>query len=132
MSDNQNKAHILIADDEPLVRDILSRRLTGAGYQCTEALDGLDAIEKLKVANIDLMLLDISMPKKSGIEVLHNIINIYPDLAVIMVTAIGNVDMAIDAMKKGAYDYIIKPVDQKILMPSIVKALERKLQRLFY
>jgi putative two-component system response regulator len=123
---NHSKAQILIADDEPLLRDILSRKLNEEGYKCLQACDGLDALKKLGSCQIELVLLDLNMPGKSGIEVLQDIKVKYPDTAVIMVTAMANVDLAINALKMGAYDYIIKPVDQKILLISIERAMEAR------
>lgn len=126
MKDNQPKAQILIADDENLIRDILSRKLTENGYKCLNASNGIDALKQLDTYQIDLALLDINMPGKSGTEVLQDIRIKYPDTAVIMVTAMAGVETAINAMKLGAYDYIIKPVDQKLLLLSIDRALERR------
>lgn len=126
MKDNQTKTQILIADDEHLIRDILSRKLTENGYKCINASNGIDALKQLDTYQIDLVLLDITMPGKSGIEVLQDIRIQYPDTAVIMVTAMAEVETAINAMRLGAYDYIIKPVDQKLLLLSIDRALERR------
>ncbi|MBM3117955.1 MAG: response regulator [Chloroflexi bacterium] len=121
-----NKAKVLVVDDEARIREIVSRRLTEAGYQCTTASDGSSALKKLKTKPIDLVLLDINMPGKSGVEVLKEIKGKYSDTAIIMVTAIAEVETAINAMKLGAYDYIIKPVDHKILLISADRALEKR------
>jgi putative two-component system response regulator len=123
---NKNRAIILIADDEAGLREILSRKLSGGGYTCITAANGNEALEMLKVHIIDLVLLDIKMPGKTGIEVLNIMQKKYSDTVVIMVTAIADVQIAIDAMKAGAYDYIIKPVDLSILNISIERALERR------
>jgi putative nucleotidyltransferase with HDIG domain len=116
----------MVVDDEARVREIVSRRLNEAGYQCTTAADGSSALKKLKTEPIDLVLLDINMPGKSGVEVLKEIQAKYSDVAVIMVTAIAEVETAINTMKFGAYDYIIKPIDHKILLISADKALEKR------
>ena len=126
IKNNQPKAQILIADDEHLIRDVLTRKLIEKGYQCLTASTGLEAVEKLDTCQIDLALLDINMPGKSGVEVLQHIQIKYPDTAVIMVTAMASIEVAINAMKLGAYDYVIKPIDQKLLLLSIDRALERR------
>lgn len=125
MNDNDG-ARILIVDDEVRVRELLSRKLTDNGYQCCTAGDGNIALKELKARPPAVVLLDISMPGKSGIEVLKVISARHPDVAVIMVTAIANVDVAISSMKMGAYDYIIKPIDLKILSVSVDRGLEKR------
>lgn len=126
MKNSRTKARLLIADDEPLIRDILSRKLDDEGFSCLQASNGIEALKNLDIYQIDLALLDINMPGKSGVEVLQEIQVKYPDTAVIMVTAMAGVEIAINAMKLGAYDYIIKPVDQKLLLLSIDRALDRR------
>ena len=123
---NKRKAQILIADDEPSVRDILSRKLIEEGYKCILASDGNIALRKLNALQFDLALLDITMPGKSGIDILKEIKVKYPDTAVIMITAIAEAETAIKAMKMGAYDYIIKPVDLNALIVSIDRALDKR------
>ena len=123
---NKRKAQVLIADDELSVRDILSRKLIEEGYKCILASDGNSALRKLNTLQFDLALLDITMPGKSGIDILKEIKVKYPDTAVIMITAIAEAETAIKAMKMGAYDYIIKPVDLNALIVSIDRALDKR------
>jgi len=123
---NKNKAKILIVDDELRVREILSRKLADNGYHCFTAPDGNDAIKLLKSDQFDLVLLDIMMPGKPGPEVLQEIKAKYPDTAVIMVTAISDVQTAIGLMRMGAYDYIIKPIELNVLSLSLDRALEKR------
>src|SRR4030042_375858 len=123
---NTNKAKILIVDDEIRVREILSRKLTDNGYNCLTAPDGNNALKLLKNDHVDLVLLDVMMPGKSGHDVLQEIKLRYPDTAVIMVTAIADVQTAIGLMRMGAYDYIIKPVELNILSLSLDRALEKR------
>ncbi len=123
---SQNEARILIVDDEVRVREILSRKLTDNGYHCCTASDGNLALKELKAKPAALVLLDISMPGKSGIEVLKVINEKYPDTAAIMVTAVADIEIAINSMKMGAYDYIIKPIDLKLLLLSVDRALEKR------
>jgi len=126
MTSNLNKARILIADDEVSIRDILSQRLTEKGYKCTAASDGSSALRKLDAHEFDLVLLDIIMPGKSGTDVLREIQARYPDTAVIMITAITDMETAIKLMKMGAYDYIIKPIDLNMLTTSIDRVLDKR------
>jgi putative two-component system response regulator len=123
---NQNKVTVLIVDDESGIRDILSRKLSAAGFQCLTAPDGLNAMKLLKTAQADLVLLDVTMPGKSGAAVLKDIKAKYPDIAVIMVTAVADVQVVISLMKAGAYDYVIKPVELNVLLFSIERALEKR------
>jgi len=123
---NENKVKILIVDDEAGIRDVLSRKLSSAGFQCLTAPDGKDAMKLLKSDRADLVLLDVTMPGKSGAAVLKDIRKKYPDIAVIMVTAVADVQMVINLMKAGAYDYVIKPVELNVLLFSIGRALEKR------
>jgi len=123
---NQNKVTVLIVDDEPGIRDILSRKLSAAGFQCLTAADGLNAMKLLKTGQADLVLLDVTMPGKSGAAVLKDIKTKYPDIAVIMVTAVADVQVVISLMKAGAYDYVIKPVELNVLLFSIERAMEKR------
>ena len=123
---SQNKVKILIVDDEAGIRDILSRKLSSAGFQCLTAPDGLNAMKLLKSAQPDVVLLDVTMPGKSGAAVLKDIKAKYPDIAVIMVTAVADVQVVISLMKAGAYDYVIKPVELNVLLFSIGRALEKR------
>jgi putative two-component system response regulator len=124
MSDN--KATILVVDDEPGIREVLCRKLSSAGFQCLTAPDGLTALKLLKSNPADLVLLDVTMPGKSGAAVLKDIKAKYPDTAVIMVTAVADVQTVISLMKAGAYDYVIKPVELNVLLFSIGRALEKR------
>jgi putative nucleotidyltransferase with HDIG domain len=121
-----NKAKILIVDDETRVREIISRKLADEGYHCLTASNGNSALKLVKADQVDLVLLDIMMPGKSGTEVLKEIRDVRPDIAVIMVTAIADVQTAIALMKAGAYDYIIKPVELNVLLVSLNRALEKR------
>ena len=117
---------ILVVDDEPLVREMLSRRLAKQGYTVKVASNADEALSVLSHSEIALVLLDVSMPGRSGMEVLVDIESGWPDTMVIMVTAISDVKTAIDAMRIGAYDYLIKPVDIDIMILSVTRALEKR------
>ena len=120
------KPRVLIVDDEQVVCDLLHDELTEKGYLCTTALDGNDALAKLATEDFDVVLLDIRLPGMSGMEVLREIWLNHSDTATIMITAINDVDTAVEAMKWGASDYIVKPFDLDRVGASISTALETK------
>jgi putative two-component system response regulator len=127
MTDRKDtKAQIMVVDDEARVRDIISRKLNSEGYDCITASDGSEALTQLKTYQVDLVLLDVIMPGKPGTTVLREIRSKYEDTAVIMVTAVSDIETAIKLMKMGAYDYIIKPIDLNVLSISVDRALEKR------
>ncbi len=103
--------NILIADDEEQIREPLSYTLNQEGYNCTTVSDGVNAIKSLKESNFDILITDIKMPGASGIEVLEKAIELSPETTVIIITAFGTVETAIQALRNGAADYILKPLD---------------------
>lgn len=117
---------ILVVDDEQLVREMISRRLEKRGFKCLMAGDGHSALKLASKNNISLVLLDISMPGMSGLDVLAGIKDEHPDTMVIMVTAVVDINTAIKAMTSGAYDYLIKPIETEILNISVTRAIERR------
>jgi len=117
---------ILVVDDERLVREMISRRMEKRGFQCVTAGDGPSALKLVSKNNISLVLLDISMPGMSGLDVLASIKEDHPDTMVIMITAMIDINMAIKAMTSGAYDYLIKPIETEILSISVTRAIERR------
>jgi putative two-component system response regulator len=124
-----NRGKILIVDDEAFIRKLLLQKLTKESYDCEEA-DGTDsALQKIKANTSDLVISDIIMPEKSGMELLSQIKSNYPDMAVIMATAVTEMNTAIECLKKGADDYVCKPFDLEQVKSSVQRALEkRKLQ----
>ena len=123
---NGNTERILVVDDVASIRIAFSRKLTGEGYECMMAEDGENALALLKKYPFALVLLDITMPRMSGRSVLQEIVAKYPDTAVIMITAIDNAETAIELLKMGAYDYVIKPVYFDELPLRIQRALDRR------
>ena len=117
---------ILVVDDLASIRKIVYRKLMSEGYSCQEAPDGETALEILAGEEFDLVLLDVSMPGKSGVDVLSEIITRYPDISVIMVTSRDDAETVIETMKIGACDYIIKPVNLAELPIRVRKALDRR------
>lgn len=119
---------ILIVEDEIAIRRVLSKILSeeDATYEITEATDGVEAIEKIKQQDFDLILCDIKMPKKDGMEVLCEVKNIKPESVVVMISGHGDLETAVQAMKLGAFDYISKPPDLNRLLSTIRHALDEK------
>lgn len=116
---------ILIVDDERSIRNSLREILEFEKYKVEEAVDGEEALEKIKDTLYDLILCDIKMPKKDGVEVLEQGLLI-TDAPFIMISGHGNIETAVDALKKGAYDYIEKPLDLNRLLVAVRNALEKK------
>jgi len=117
---------ILIVDDEPAVRWLLHRKLMSRGYQCQEAGTGDEALDKIRSKPAALVILDIRMPGKSGVEILSEIKSDHPDIAVIIATALAEIDTAIHCMKQGAYDYILKPFNLDEVVLNVERALEKR------
>ena len=117
---------ILIVDDEKLVRRLLVTTLSGEGYTCFEAGNAEEALAQLQNHPVNVVLLDIMMPGKSGIELLNDVMAAYPDIAPIMISAVSNSDTAITCMKHGAYDYILKPFNTKEVTLRIEYALVKR------
>ena len=114
---------IYIVDDEDSIRKGLYMSL-GEDYQVMAFAEGETVIETIKDAPPDLVLLDIGLPGMNGIEVLKQIKGMHPDVIVVMITAFEDIKTAISAMKSGAYDYIIKPIQMEKLEVTINNALE--------
>jgi len=119
-------ARILIVDDETVVRDSLGAWFRDEGYQVDIADSAKVALEKLAHANWDIFLLDIRMPCMDGLELQRKLRQAQPDATVIIMTAYASVESAVEAMKQGAYDYIIKPFNPDDLEHTIQKAIEHK------
>jgi PAS domain S-box-containing protein len=125
-----NNEKILIVDDEADIALILKLQLEDAGYSTVRARDGLEAIDLLAREDFALILLDIKMPRMDGIQVLEKVQADHPDLAVIMMTAHGSEDIAVETMKKGALDYIAKPFSTEDLLNKVERTLELNRTRL--
>ncbi|MDD5591338.1 MAG: response regulator [Dehalococcoidales bacterium] len=120
------KETILIVDDEEAIRKLLGRKLVSMGYWCREAGSAAQAIDELQAGAVALVLLDIKMPGKSGVQLLPEIRAVYPDTVVIMATAITDTNIAVHCMKHGAYDYVTKPFNLGGVALSVERALEQK------
>ena len=116
---------ILIVDDEPMIRKLLSLKLSKQGYQCDEAGNADEALKKMAIYSADLIMLDMKMPGKSGMDLLLELKDKYPDTAVIMATAIAEANLAIQCMRLGAEDYITKPFNLDELVLSVERTFEK-------
>ena len=118
-------ADILIIDDEKAIRKTLGEILSFEGYKIDEASDGEEGLKKYKDRNYDVVLCDIKMPKVDGIEFLQKAIESNADVPIIMISGHGNIETAVEAVKKGAYDYISKPPDLNRLLITIRNAMDK-------
>ncbi len=119
-------ANILIIDDEKSIRKTLTEILSYEGYKIDEAGDGEEGLKKFSEKTYDVVLCDIKMPRLDGIEFLDKAKLINPDVPVIMISGHGNVETAVEAVKKGAYDYISKPPDLNRLLITLRNALDKQ------
>lgn len=117
-------ARLLVIDDERSIRNTLREILEYEGYQIDEAPDGISALEIAVKEKFDVILCDIKMPQMDGIEVLDKLLLI-SDTPVVMISGHGNIDTAVDAIKRGAYDYISKPLDLNRLLITVRNAMEK-------
>jgi putative nucleotidyltransferase with HDIG domain len=117
---------ILIVDDEETISSILSRRLIQEGYSCVTAHNGREALNYFYRDKFSLLISDIKMPEMDGIELLKKTKTMQPNLIVIIMTAYPEIDMAVEAMREGAYDFIIKPTDLDLVILSVKRAFEKK------
>ena len=113
------KGTLLVVDDEPLKRATLDIELTAAGYRVLQAADPMAALAQLEQQPVDVVVTDWRMPGMDGIQLLDQIKRRWPQTHVIMMTAYGSVDSAVQAIKRGAYDYVSKPFSTEVLLAKI-------------
>jgi two-component system, chemotaxis family, chemotaxis protein CheY len=116
-------AKILIVDDAEFLRVRISKMLVGDGYEVAEAENGLKAIEKFQEIHPDLVLMDITMPEMDGLTALKQIRGIDPKAKVIMLTALGQESVVLEAIKSGARDFVVKPFERDRVLSAITKLL---------
>lgn len=120
----------LVVDDEQNIRRTLTVALESMGYEATNAATGTDAIRELKARRFDVMLLDLKLSEESGLEVLNEAIRVSPTLAVVIMTAFASIDTAVEAMRRGAFDYLPKPCTPEQLRQVLSRIQKtRKLER---
>jgi two-component system chemotaxis response regulator CheY len=117
-------AKILIVDDAEFLRVRISKMLTGEGYEVIEAENGLRAVETFKSAHPDMVLMDVTMPEMDGLTALKTIREFDANAKVIMLTALGQEMVVLDAIKSGAKDFIVKPFEADRVMGAIKKFLD--------
>nr|HRD08924.1 sigma-54 dependent transcriptional regulator [Saprospiraceae bacterium] len=118
-------ARILIVDDDASIRRTLREILEFESYQVDESPDGLDALVKVKQQAYDVIILDIKMPKMDGMEAIERIQILCPDVPIVMISGHANIDTAVEAVKKGAFDFIQKPPDLNRLLITIRNAMDK-------
>jgi response regulator RpfG family c-di-GMP phosphodiesterase len=126
MMTNEERPRVLIVDDEKFIRDILADFLGMEGYVVRTAEDGHAALNELSHAHYDLVISDLKMPRMGGIELLEQIGNAAPNALTVIMTGFGTVETAIDAMKRGAYDYILKPFKVEEVIHVVQRGLEKQ------
>src|SRR5688572_4305859 len=118
---------ILVVDDEEAIREIVSSVLASAGYDCRQAASGVEALAILQSGEeFELMLSDLMMAEMDGIALLERTKEQYPDMPVVMVTAVHDISVALAALRNGAYDYLLKPFEREQLLATIRRALENR------
>ena len=123
------KKRILLVDDEKDFVEALAERLRNRDFDVTTAFTGEEALEKLKEYNFDVAIVDVKMPGLDGIETLKEIKKLKPLTEVLMLTGHGTVETAIEGMKHGAYDFLMKPCEMDTLLEKIGDAYERKAEQ---
>jgi putative two-component system response regulator len=118
--------YCLIVDDEPRLRQVMVHLMRSDGFQCIEAGNGVEALEQLAKYQVTLVLSDLRMPKMDGFELLREIRDHYPDAAVVMITAVADVEIAVNCLAIGAADYVIKPYQLEDVRARVAQALEKR------
>ncbi|HEY9178934.1 MAG TPA: sigma-54 dependent transcriptional regulator [Flavipsychrobacter sp.] len=116
---------ILVIDDERAIRNTLKDILSFEGFEVEEAADGAEGLEMIKAKDYNCILCDVKMPKMDGIEVLEKVKELKPDIPFVVISGHGNIETAVDAVKKGAFDFISKPPDLNRLLITIRNAMDR-------
>ena len=120
------RGRILIVDDEEDIRETLADRLEAEGYEVVTAVNGVEALQHIRSAELDLVLLDLQMPQMDGMEVLQQLAAESLDPTVVVITAYGTIERAVQAIKAGAYDFIPKPFEPDHIRAVVEKAMERE------
>jgi putative nucleotidyltransferase with HDIG domain len=120
------KGKLLVVDDDEHILGLLARILEDSGYEIITSQDADEALEALNNSNFDLALLDIQMPGENGITLLGKIVERYPDIAIIMISGIGEIESAVTTIKMGAYDFVSKPFDISTVESRVTQALEKR------
>jgi two-component system, OmpR family, response regulator CpxR len=123
------KIRVLLVDDEQEFVEVLAERLEVRDIVVIKAFSGDEALARIKEKSVDVVILDVAMPGKDGVATLKEIKQFNPIIEVIMLTGNATVDSAVEGMRLGAYDYLMKPTETKDLLEKIVKAYKRKTEQ---
>ncbi len=121
----EERYRVLVVDDEEVVANLLGRRLAQSGFEVSTANSGAEALSKISQLDFSTVLLDMRMPGMSGIDVLRRLTVDRPEICIIMVTAVDDATTAVEAMKLGAYDYVIKPFNLDDVVLRVRRAVEK-------
>ena len=124
--ESTNKPYCLIVDDEPRLRQVLMHLMRGDGFDCIEAANGEEALAQLERHPVNLVLSDLRMPQMDGLELLRQTRARWPDVAVVMITAVADVDVAVSCLAIGAMDYLTKPFHLEEVRARVAQALEKR------
>jgi len=122
----EERPRVLVVDDEKFIRDIIADFLGMEGYIVRTAEDGVSATNELERARYDMVISDLKMPKMGGLDLLREVARTHPDTLTVIMTGFGTVETAIDAMKRGAYDYILKPFKVEEIVHIVQRGLEKR------
>ena len=122
----EDRPRVLVVDDEKFIRDIIADFLGMEGYIVRTAEDGTSAVNELERARYDMVISDLKMPKMGGLDLLKEVAKTHPDTLTVIMTGFGTVETAIDAMKRGAYDYILKPFKVEEIVHIVQRGLEKR------
>ncbi len=122
----EDRPRVLVVDDEKFIRDIIADFLGMEGYIVRTAEDGHSAVSELERARYDMVISDLKMPKMGGLDLLKEVARVHPDTLTVIMTGFGTVETAIDAMKRGAYDYILKPFKVEEIVHIVQRGLEKR------
>src|SRR6187401_2379210 len=122
----ENRPRVLVVDDEKFIRDIIADFLGMEGYIVRTAEDGVSATNELERARYDMVISDLKMPKMGGLDLLKEVSKTHPDTLTVIMTGFGTVETAIDAMKRGAYDYILKPFKVEEVIHVVQRGIEKQ------
>jgi putative two-component system response regulator len=121
-----NAPYCLVVDDEDRLRQVMIHIMRADGFRCIEAACGEDALEQLRRHPVSLMLSDLNMPRMSGVELLRHVREHHPDVAVVMITAVPDVEAAVSCLAIGAMDYLMKPFHLEEVRVRVAKAMDRR------
>lgn len=121
-----NTPYVLIVDDEPRLRQVLTHIMRRDGFSCVEAANGVEALEQLRRYPFSLMLTDLRMPRLDGMDLLRHVRAHHPDIAVVMITAVPDVQAAVNCLSNGAMDYLTKPFHLEEVRARVSQAMDRR------